>query len=174
MIVNASGRRLSLSALTAAFLIGAAPVAYAQCAAGGSTAAGQTSGAQQAEAATGESGMTVGQSLTTKAPQPDSEIATDQGGMTMDQSGKATAQTGTTDQGSGTTTETSEQTAATDSPAISGADEERIKSMLEQEGYTEVSSIFSCGSYYEAKAMQGGKQVTLQVDLESGRISPSQ
>jgi hypothetical protein len=179
MIAKTSGHRWTLSALAAALLIGSAPVAYAQCAAGGTTA--QTSGEEQAEAATGESGMTVGQSLT-PAEQPDAEITTNQGGTTTDQSGAATPQTGTTGQGTGATAQagqgamegTSEETATAESRAISGADEERLKTLLEQEGYTEVSSIVSCGTYYEADATQGGKQVTVQIDLETGRISPPQ
>lgn len=176
---KSSGHRWTLPALAAALLIGTAPAAYAQCGAAGTTA--QTSGTEQAEAATGESGMSVGQSLTPEE-QPDAEITMNQGGTTTDRSGAVTPQTGTADQGASATAQSGQsatagasgETAAADSPAISGADEERLKTMLEQEGYTEVSSIVSCGTYYEADAMQGGKQVTVQIDLETGRISPPQ
>lgn len=174
MIATASGRRRTLSAFAAALMIGAAPAAYAECASGqDSTAAAQTSsGEAQAEAATGQSGQTVGQSIT-QPSQPDSQITTDQGGITVDQSGKATAQSGSPDQAEAdATAETGQGQAAADSGAVSSADEERIKTMLEQQNYTDVSSIVSCGTYYEAEATQDGKQVTVQVDLETGRISP--
>lgn len=179
MITKTFAHRWTLPAFAAALLIGTAPVAYGQCA-GGDTA-GKSSGAEQAAAATGESGLTVGQSLTTEA-QPDADIATNQGGTTTDESGDATAQAGMTDQGTGTTAdtgqgetaETSGEAATAKSQAVSGADEERLKAMLEQEGYTEVSSLVSCGTYYEADAMQDGKQVTVQIDAQTGRISPPQ
>jgi hypothetical protein len=173
MIATASGRRRTLSAFAAALIIGAAPAAYAECASGQeSAAAAQTSsGEAQAEAATGQSGQTVGQSIT-QPSQPDSQIETDQGGTTVDQSGEATAQSGSTDQAETDATAKAGQGQAADSGAVSSADEERIKTMLEQQNYTDVSSIVSCGTYYEAEAMQDGKQVTVQVDLETGRISP--
>lgn len=175
MIVRTSARRCTLPALGMALLIGTAPVAYAQCGPDNGAAMGKTSGAQQAAAATGESGLTVGQSMTT-APDSaaESEIATNQGGITTDESGTATAQPGSDDQGDAASAEAggsgtgapSEQTAATvESQVVSGADEERIKTMLEQEGYTEVSSIANCGSYYQASAMQDGKQETVQIIL---------
>lgn len=163
---------LPLSAFAMVFLLGAAPAAYAQCeaGAGGSMIQDMAKTQESAGAATEQSGTATAES----------EIETDQGGVTTDEAGAATAQSGGTPEESGATTADSgaaatssgEAQAAMDSPEIEGADEERVVAMLEEQGYNEVSSVVSCGAYYEVEAMQGGEQAKLQVDMSTGRVNP--
>ena len=156
MSIKKSNCGLPVALFAAAFVIGAAPAAYAQCEAG--------AGGSMIEdmAATQQSG-TAG---------ADTQIQADQGGVTTDQEGATTAQSGGTPEESGAATSSGETQAAMDSPEIEGPDEERIVAMLEEQGYSEVSSVTSCGAYYEVEAMQNGEQAKLQVDMASGRINP--
>lgn len=135
---------LPASVLAAAVLIGTAPIAWAQC----------------ESAATGSA--TTGQSGTATA---ESGIETEQGGVTTGAGGEQTAQGAMAEQDGDTAM------APVDSPEIEGPDEERIQTLLEQQGYAEVSSIYSCGTYYEAEAMKDGQQETVLVDLATGRIT---
>lgn len=136
---------LPASVLAAAVLIGTAPIAWAQC----------------ESAATGSS--TTGGSDTATAG---SGIQTEQGGVTTGAGGEQAAQGAMAEQDGDTAM------APVDSPEIEGPDEERIQTLLEKQGYAEVSSIYSCGTYYEAEAMKDGQQETVLVDLATGRITP--
>lgn len=158
---------LPASAFAAALLIGTAPAAWAQCAAGtGGTMTEDMTTTQSGagESGTGtSSGTTTGQSGTATAQ---SDVQTDQGGVTTDETGEQTAQ------GAATMGQSDTAMAEPDSPEIEGADEKQIASLLEKEGYTDVSSVYSCGAYYEATASKDGQEETLMVDLATGRITP--
>lgn len=162
MTIMPASRSLPVSLFAAALLIGAAPAAYAQCEAGTGGSMIQDMAKTQ-ESAGSAANATTGQSGTATA---ESDIQTDQGGVTTDEEGAATAQSG------GATTSSGETQAAMDSPEIEGADEERIVAMLEEQGYSDVSSVISCGAYYEVEAMQGDQQAKLQVDMATGRVNP--
>ncbi|WP_119461664.1 PepSY domain-containing protein [Rhodospirillaceae bacterium SYSU D60014] len=176
MTIMPTSRSLPVSLFAAALLIGAAPAAYAQCEAGTGGSMIQDMAKTQ-ESAGAAANATTGQSGTTTA---ESDIQPDQGGVTTDKEGAATAQSGGTPEESGATTagaggattSSGETQAVMDSPEIEGADEERIVAMLEQEGYSDISSVVSCGAYYEVEAKQGDQQAKLQVDMATGRVNP--
>lgn len=151
---------LPASVLAGALLIGAAPVAWAQCEA----AAGAATVEDMATAQPG-AGPSAGQNGTAMA---ESGVETEQGGVTTGAGGEQEAQGALAEQAGDTAM------AAVDSPEIEGPDEERVKTLLEEQGYAEVSSIYSCGTYYEAEAMKDGQEETVMVDLSTGRITPQQ
>jgi hypothetical protein len=58
--------------------------------------------------------------------------------------------------------------------ALAGGDltEDQVKSKVEAAGYTDVTNIHREGMHYDATAMKGGQQVTLDVNAKTGKITP--
>ena len=82
---------------------------------------------------------------------------------------------GSTTGAAGQTGTTGSTTGVTGSTGPGGASkaamsEDQIRSMLEAEGYTDVSNLQQQGDMFQAQAMKDGEEVTVMIDPSTGEV----
>ena len=154
-------KHFMISTMAAAFMAGTASLAYAQSTSGSpSTSGGATSG--QYSSGAGGSGQTG-------ADRSSSQTGS---GMSAGQSGASSTT------GQGATGSTAGQPGTTSGASSTGGsmprmDESQVKSLLQTQGYSDVSNVKRDGDRFELQAKKDGKVQRLEVDARTGSVKDS-